>query len=127
MKLSGFTLVEVMVSGAILTIGISGIITGLLATNTTSIHQRKMTQAIHIAEATMETLLIKSKTSADLTTGNHSGPSYNELALQQSGGTFSTEWDIIQDAPISNMMQMEVTVTWPERLGPKSISFTTIR
>ena len=125
-KVGAFSLIEVMASSAILAVGMAAVLS--LFSNLTQgySHQRQQVQALHIAEATMEDLLLRYSDDIDLDVGTHSGPGY---AFDGSpGGTFfATRWQVSTGVPIVGAREVLVTVTWTEQGVTKSSALRTVR
>lgn len=123
--LRGFNLIEVMVSGVILLLGLAGILVGISTSRVQYSHQRHMTQALQIAESVIEELLVRSKESPDLAAGQHDGPSFEVSGARAEGdGFFDTIW-IIDPEPlpeVPGIRRVTVTVSWEGALRPVSLS-----
>lgn len=140
----GFTLLEVMVSGGLLLIGLSGIVGLVGSLNELKEHQRHMTQVVHIAESTMEELLLLSSTDADLGSGVHkcrqkTGAActsafyvYFDSMGQEAKptanfGPYRAEWTVTGANPIAGMRRIDLTVSWMEGTHGKTYVLTTWR
>lgn len=122
----GFGLIEVMISASILAIGMSGIISLYSNLQDNYKHQRLLAQALHIAEATMEDLLVRYADDADLVAGAHTGPSY--AINGKPGGTFfATSWAVADGVPFAGTRQITLTVTWTENTRTKTFVLRTVR
>ena len=127
-KPAGFTLIEVIMSVVILTIGMTiaaGIMQGII--HKVSQSSRK-TQAVYLAQSTLETLLICDYDDSDLNPGDHSHP-LNPVAVSgDTAGVFTLIWNITEDSPVNNTKLINATVTWP---GPdneiESITLATVK
>ncbi len=62
----GFSLIEVSIAGALFLVTITGVVSATRSANATFEHQRKLTQAIGVAEFAMEMLLLRYSTSEAL-------------------------------------------------------------
>lgn len=123
----GFSLIEVLISMSLLAVGMTAIATtyGMLADSAE--HERRVTHALHVGEATIEELLVRYAADNDLTQGTHSGgPSYTAEGVP-GGSFFTTSWEVSTGVPIANARQIRVTVTWHERTGTKTLSLVTVR
>ena len=67
----GFSLVEVVISATMLLLGISGLVMGVHIAVGQHEHNRKLAQALVIAEKRMEALLLLFPTSSELSDGRH--------------------------------------------------------
>lgn len=125
----GFTLIEVMISGSILLIGLAGMITALTANLHLQEHSRHMTAAIHIGEGVMEELVLLYPTDADLSAGAH-GPRYfsrTGTELSSTPAPYQVNWTVTEGDPIAGIRRIGVTVSWTESIGDRSVSFATWR
>jgi prepilin-type N-terminal cleavage/methylation domain-containing protein len=120
----GFGLIEVMISAALLAIGMAGIVSLFSNLEENYKHQRLVATALHIAEATMEDLLVRYADDAEISQGAHTGPSF---ALNGApGGTFfQSSWQVNDGVPFSGVREVVVTVAWTERGVPKRLSLRT--
>ena len=91
-------------------------------------HQQNMVGAVHVAETTMETLLLLYPDDARLSDGAHTGPHYDKIGnLSGSTGMFATSWTVGAGVPLAGARTIEVVVTWSERSTTKSTRLRTIR
>lgn len=122
----GFSLIEVMASAAILALGMAAVIALFSHLSASYSHQRLQVQALHVAEATLEDLLLRYSDDDDLTPGTHTGPGF---AIDGSpGGTFfSTSWEVTMDVPFTGAREVVVTVTWAEQGHTKTFLLKTVR
>ena len=111
---AGFTLVEVLVAMGIFTVAILGLAisaTSVIKANQTSLVQ---TTAANLAQDKLEEL--KSKTSANITSG---GPT----AYTINGESFTCSWTVTSGSPVSGMKRIDVTVTWTDQ-GSRSLTIS---
>ena len=122
----GFSLIEVLTSMTLLAIGMTALTVtyGILADSAE--HERRVTHALHVGEATMEELLVRYADDAELTDGNHVGPAFTAEGVP-GGAFFSTSWLVTTGVPIEDARELRVTVTWTERTGPKTLTLVTVR
>ena len=101
-KPSGFTLVEVIVSVVILTIGMT-IAAGVMQGIVHKIFQSsRKTQAVYLAQSTLETLLISDYDDDDLNSGIHEHPLNPVAASGDTAGVFTLTWNISENDPVDN-------------------------
>jgi prepilin-type N-terminal cleavage/methylation domain-containing protein len=125
---AGFTLIEVMISSAILLIGISGVVLGLRSAQDTAAHQRLVTQAIHSAESVMEDLLLRNTGHNELETGTHGPRWFDSKGIETSStSTFEVRWNVQGAVPFEGMKRVTVTARWQEGDRERSFSITTDR
>jgi Tfp pilus assembly protein PilV len=125
----GFGLLEVMISGVLLASGMAATLSTLSALSALYEHERLLGNALHVAESTMEGLLLRYANDADLAaTGGtpRTGASYTKDGMP--GGTFfSTGWLVRPGVPIGGAREIEVIVSWAERGIPKTLTLKTVR
>lgn len=130
---SGFTLVEVLVSMVIFSIGILAIINMQLLSASTNVKSRGMTEGIIVAQNTIETLSSLGFTHVDLTdrtTGANVG-GLGEAGLNDfpqttadvdnadhndlSNPNYSVFWNVQDDVPFTDTKTIRVIVRWNDR------------
>ena len=104
----GITLIELMVSIAILMIVSLGFTLGVLSVFSNNRTTKNITVATDLAQAKIEEIRMKG-TSALVTGSDTVNSSGN------SGGTFTRSWTIVTSSysGIAGLYQLRVTVTWP--------------
>ena len=125
----GFTLLEVMISGVILLVGLAGMMAALKSDLNLQEHARHMTAAIHLGEAVMEELVILNSGSAELAGGSH-GPRYFSRDARETGlstSPYAVSWRVTEGNPIVGIRRVEVIVRWKESLGNRSLTLATWR
>ena len=98
----GFTLIEVLVAMSIFSIAVLGLAVGsatVMRANQTSYFT---TVAANLAQDKLEEL--KSRTAANITSGNDTQPVNNV--------TFTRNWTVTSGSPVEGVMLIDVTVTW---------------
>lgn len=125
---SGFSLVEVLLSMAILGI----VITGFLATYQTATrdtqHQYRASQAVAILDSVTEQLLLLNPEHDNLTLGTHQ-QYFNEMGsplTSSSGAMYQVRWDVTA-TNATNIRAIELTVRWTVNGIPRTIRWTTWR
>lgn len=112
----GFTLIEVLVSMAVLAIILLG-----LAASATSVMQANKTSyfntiAANLAQDKLEEL--RAKTPADVTSG---GPVIDTV----SGATFTRTWTVAADSPVGGVKRIDVKVEWAD-YAPHSLNVSAV-
>jgi Tfp pilus assembly protein PilV len=125
--LRGFGMLEVLISGTMLVLGLAAVLSFASSTSGVAAHQRHITQGAHIAELQMEKLLLLPPDHTRLTNGVHVGPRYDDVGTPSASGDYHTTWSVAVDAAIPGTRTMTVTVTWTEATGTRSTTLTTIR
>jgi prepilin-type N-terminal cleavage/methylation domain-containing protein len=124
----GFSLIEVVVSSTLLLIGLAGTMSALSSYQKGVEHQRHLTQGIHIAESTMEQILLATPTDPMLAAGTHGPRSFNDVGhLVASGGKYNAYWIVTPNEPIGGMRKLDVRVEWMEGPNGRNVVFTTHR
>lgn len=107
-KEAGYTLIEVIIAMAILSIGLLAVgymqITAINSNTTGS----RITEGTTVALGKMEELITLRYTHADLAAGNHPDPNSNDHP------GFSQTWDVVDNSPVANAKRITVTVRWAE-------------
>lgn len=124
-----FSLIEVMLSSTLLIIGITAVVVGVTVALALHEHERKVARALVIAEKRMEDLLLLFRNSTELSPGLH--PPTGFEGFSENGRPGGTQFRVVYTAtpaPAGSIGQtIEVTVSWDERLGERSLSLATAR
>jgi type IV pilus assembly protein PilV len=104
-KEQGFTLVEVLVSLMILTIGLMAVASMQINAGRSDIRSMGMTEGGAIAHGKMEELIGRPYEHADLVAGAGAHPW--EIREEYSLG-----WEVLDNTPIPNVKTVTVTVEW---------------
>ncbi len=139
-----FSLIEVMMSSAILLIGITALVMGVHVAIGQHAHNRKLAQALIIAEKRMEAVLLLFPTSTDLRDGRHPETGFEFFGEQGRPLGLPTDTDPKDllgfrafysvtpsaisegDDPIIGL-RVELTVVWNETLGERNLVLRTAR
>ncbi len=115
-----FSLIEVMIASAMLSIGLAAVMTAYGSASSLESHQEKVTQAMHLAEARMEELLLMYPDDADLGIAANTGSPFN--AQGNPGGTafYTVGWTVAA-GPIARTRRLEVRVSWTEPRGAQQL------
>jgi type IV pilus assembly protein PilV len=118
----GFTLIEVLVTALLLTLGLLGTLgltTGVIRGNFFS---KNLTSATVIAESQLE--VVQNKGYVNATTTNFPAAA---VTLSMGNVNFARTTTITDDSPSANMKTISVTVTWNEaNNAARSVSLQTI-
>jgi type IV pilus assembly protein PilV len=121
-KTRGFTLIEVLVTALLLTVGLLGTLgltTGVIRGNFFS---KNITSATAIAESQLEA--VQNRGYVNATTANFPAAA---VAVTMGNVNFARTTTIINDSPSANMKTISVTVTWTEaNNAARSVSLQTI-
>lgn len=126
-SLRGFGILEVLISGTMLVLGLAAVVSFASSTSGIAAHQRHITIGAHVAELQMEKLLLLPPDDARLTSGGHTGPRYDDVGTPAALGDYHTTWSVAVDAPIAGTRTITVTVTWTEQGTSRTTTLTTIR
>lgn len=128
---SGFSLIEVMVAGAVFLLSVAGTLSVVSSAHLQYQHQRNLSVATHVGEALMEELLLGYTTDNTLFSAGIHGPRYYDkkgLSIATATNSkYSATWTVTGDAPITGVRTIRVTVRWQERGFTKSLRFITYR
>ena len=123
---SGFTLIEVLITLAIFSIGILAVASMQLSSTKNNTTSNIMTQATMLARAQIEQLKNDDiASSADLTIGNHTDPNNPIDESGNTGGIFTRTWRV-SAGPVATSREVEVSVNWNRRGQNRSVVLTTI-
>ncbi len=114
----GFSLIEVMVALTILAVGVIGTTSGQIMAMKLSTTSRHAALAMQLAEQQMETL--QAMPAADVKTLGTANDSENRLDPDPHDGVamaFTRSWVITPGSPETDVITLEVQVTWTDGLG----------
>ena len=127
-RVRGVTLIEVTIAGALLGIGVAGIISSWATTTGIIEHQRRFAEGTNLSRTALEQLLLLPSNSADLSPGTHTLPTWDAFGQPAAGATaFTTSYEVHADTPTDGFIEIVVTTSWTERSGTRSTSFNTYR
>ncbi len=118
----GFTLLEVMISLAILAVGILGVV-GMFSTSIGGNAQgRRMTEASALAQAKL-TYLTNMEVYGSLANGSEAGLKSDGT----SGGIYDRSWTISTPVSTLKMKRITVKVAWTSKGYTHQVEMTTLR
>lgn len=125
----GFSLVEALVSMAILAAVVTGFLSSMNAAFRGVRHQQDAVVAIGIVDALSEELLMLNPSSTDLGIGMHQRffDASGRRQSAQSGATYTLEWSISPLETDSAIRTIEMRVLWSQQGTPRRIAWTTWR
>jgi prepilin-type N-terminal cleavage/methylation domain-containing protein len=117
----GMTLIELMVVCVILGIAFVGLL-GIFPLGTRNLSESKMrTVATDLAQEKLEELVTARADNADLNPGTHNDPG-NPVRT-----SFNRFWSVTSDTPVTDMLQIEVWVTYPRGSETREVRVVTHR
>ena len=102
---AGFTLLEVMLAGAIFLLALAGTIQGISLANREYEHHRRATAGLAVIESVMEELLLLQASDPLVAAGAHSRE-YDIQGEAQSGGALLAEWTVSMNIPASSLLNL---------------------
>jgi prepilin-type N-terminal cleavage/methylation domain-containing protein len=115
----GFSLLEVMIAGSLLAVGITATLASFDSVRNVASRNRHMTQALHAAESVAESMLALEQADAALAAGVHVTPPRRFDAVGQevdptdtTRGIYVVSWEVVPNTPIEGLRRVTVTVDW---------------
>lgn len=115
----GIGLIEIIIAMLIFGIGISAAIRVLPLSNRAVSRARNLTKSTNLAQEKIEELMSIPFASADLSAGGHVDPD-NPLDR-----IFTRTWNVTDNVPVSEMKQIDVTVSYETDNPDNSVTLTT--
>ena len=123
----GFSLIEVIISASMLSVGLAAILTAYGNGSHIGAHQERVTVAMHLAEAQLEEALLLYPDADELKSVAHPPIHYTiDGNVSPSASYFSTLRSV-EPGPIPKTRKVSVTVSWSEPTGPQTLTLTTHR
>lgn len=143
-RASGFSLIEVLISSAVLLIGITALVMGVHIAIGQHAHNRKLAQALIVAEKRTEALLLLFPTSAELRDGRHPAAGFEFYAEGGQPLPLPAETDpkdllgfrlfyTVTPSAISEGedpiigLRLDIVIAWHETLGERNLVLRTAR
>ncbi|MGZ3721668.1 MAG: type IV pilus modification PilV family protein [Bdellovibrionales bacterium] len=123
----GFTLLEVLAATAMMS---AAILLSMHSVETITSGQsqvRNFAKAHNIGLTVMEQLLAVYASDSKMTAGNHILKYDRDGNLVNAGETFTANWIIRIDTPITKIISIELHVTWTENGRKHTVNFNTFR
>lgn len=114
---NGFTLVEVIMATLLLLVGISVVGTITTALMRANFYSQRHTQAVILAQNTIEDLLNAGYNSEAMNPGDYEHPLSPVNATGDSSGVYTLEWTIYDLRPIDRSRLIVCTVGWQTNYG----------
>ena len=129
MKGRGFTLLEVMVAGALFLIGTSALLSAWHSVTGLMDLQRRSADAVAVADDALDDLRLRQRDSSDLTVGNHVR-FFDDARRPVSAAVpdgYTVQW-VVDDSRGLTFRRLDVTVSWRGVDGRvHKIAFATFR
>lgn len=124
----GFSLIESMISGALLTISVLGTFNAYAQTTDFRENVRHLTQATNVAEGVLEELLLRFNGDDDLNVGAH-GPLYfdKDGEFVTAASTYTATWTVSAHPTVDGIRRVQVDVSWNSKLGNRTLSLQSER
>ncbi len=132
----GITLLEVMISSALLITGVTAVTMVLGASNLLAVKQSRLTRGLQLAETVMEELLLLEADDVDLAPGEHAF-CYDEkhrrvedcdtYAEGQRPDLFKAVWVTQINRPTVGTRYIKLQINWTETWSEKRITFHSYR
>ena len=126
-----FTLIEVVVAGAILAAGAAAILTSYFTLMGVAEHQRRLSTAVHVTQGKLEEVL-NASASADILTGDHTfvvDAVGQKLALSAypAADSYFVTCSVAANTPSAGHMTATITTEWTETRGTRSTQYVVVR
>ena len=122
----GFGILEVLISAAMLIAGITGIIQAQASITASMARERRLMTATHVAEQTIERLLVLFPADGELAHGPHTGTFFDDEGLPAATGRFRSRWTVTVGDPVPGTRRIVVEVEWADG-ATRVVTFSTIR
>lgn len=120
------SLIEVMVSGALLAIGASAMLSCWSTVMTVLVHQRRLSEATNVCRSHLEELLGRAPGDAALAPGTTSAGTLNVFGQPDPRG-FRVTYVVRGDTPGPGFVSVTVRAEWTENSGTRSTELLTFR
>ncbi|WP_064605703.1 type IV pilus modification PilV family protein [Photobacterium sp. J15] len=123
---SGFSLIEVLISLLVLSVGVLGLVKLQTYMEVKSENALHSIDALYLAEEKLEQFRTRAQSAATGTI------LYNEIkdemkSISMAGMSVHREVTVIPDAPVTGAKQVTVTVSWEDRWdNPQSVTLDTV-
>jgi hypothetical protein len=121
---SGFSLLEVLVAGSLLAIGVTATLAGVDSVRSVVVRNRHMTQALHAAESVAESMLALDASHEMLRAGAHTDTPRRFDAVGQevaasdtARGIYAVDWNVQPNTPVGGIRRVTLTVRWNMPIG----------
>jgi type IV pilus assembly protein PilV len=111
----GFSLIEVMIAVTFLGVGLLAI-AQLIPYGLAGVTQARVrTNAVNAAQARLDALSASDYESAALTPGDYT----------ETDGRYTLDWTVTDNQPIQGMKRIDLSVSWDEKSGTKTVELNT--
>lgn len=123
----GFSLIEVIISAAMLGIGLAAVMTAYGNASNLGAHQARVTTAMHLAEAELERDLLLYPDADELKAVAHPPQHFDVDGVPTAGASFYALTRAVAAGPIPKTRRITVTVSWSEPTGAQTLTLSTHR
>jgi type II secretory pathway pseudopilin PulG len=125
-RVRAMSLIEVMVSGALLAIGASAMLSSWSTVMTVLVHQRRLSEATNVCRSHLEELLGRASGDPDLNPGTTAVGSVNVFGAPDPAG-YRVTYIVLGDTPGPGFVSVTVRAEWTENAGTRSTELLTFR
>jgi len=123
----GFSLIEVMVSSALLLLALAGTLSGMSTAIRLHANQRQATVALHVAEAELESLIVARQADARLDLGVRADRHFNSDGLEVASASQFLLVTTVTPLSGIDLKQVQVVVSWNNLGTPRRVILKTMR
>ena len=124
----GFSLIEVTMAAAILSVGAAAVLGAYSTTMGLIEHQRRLAAAVNVTQSKLEDLLVARATSPLLNPGGNGPDIVDALGRSPVGSdTYEVRWTVSTGVPAAGYLQIVVETTWVETRGTRFTRFAAYR
>ncbi len=116
--MAGFTLIEVMLAGAIFLLALAGTIQGISLASREYEHHRRATAGLAVIESVMEELLLLQASDPLIADGTWTRE-YDINGNLQPGGPLLARWTVSSGVPVIGLREIALNVSWIENNGAR--------
>ncbi len=126
-RLRGHSLLEAMLAGSILLLGLGAVVSALSGGQSVQTHTQRVNAAVLVGERCLERLLLLPAGHSELSsTSTHTGSTYGVTGALDVDGPFTPSLDV-STGPVDGTVRIDLKVTWTERTQSRTIALVTFR
>ncbi len=127
MRGRAFTLIEVTIAGTLLAVGMAGLLTSWGSVMGILEHERRFAEATNLARTQLDKMLIYDAGAPALSPGAVAVGHVDAFGQATPGVGYDVGYIINNNRPSVGNIEVQATVSWLERSGPKQTSLLTYR